>query len=176
MSPRCHKDFLYGDWKLLCGNEIVYKLRRFVNFGVPLNYYFGLRTFPVSAAQIVANGGEFGGIEERWDDPSKPAEFLGSAEEWHHVRPSFGRRERQARPSLLHSLSRGVQRIQPIIAFILAQTLWVWRHRPCNEVRAPLVFPISKRNKNSGFSHVESGNRDTPRFVLKNRDILIKSG
>ena len=45
-----------------------------------------------------------GGIEERWDDPSKPAEFLGSAEKWHHVRPSSGRREREARPSLLHSL------------------------------------------------------------------------
>ena len=43
-----------------------------------------------------------GGIEERWDDPSKPAEFLGSAEEWHHVGPCSGRREREARPSLLH--------------------------------------------------------------------------
>ena len=53
----------------------------FVDFGVPLNYYFGLRTFPVSAAQIVANGGKMGGIEERCDDPSKPPEFLGSAEE-----------------------------------------------------------------------------------------------
>ena len=101
-----------------------------------------------------------GGIEERWDDPSKPAEFLGSAEEWHHVKPSSGRREREARPSLLHSLSRGVQRIQPII------TLWVWRHGPCNKARRPFVFPFSKRNKNSGFSHVESGNRDAPRFVL----------
>ena len=59
-----------------------------------------------------------GGIEERWDDPSKPAEFLGSAEEWHHVRPSSGQREREARPSSFHSLSRGVQRIQPIITFI----------------------------------------------------------
>ena len=57
-----------------------------------------------------------------------------------------------------------------------AQTLWVWRHGPCNKVRRPFVFPISKRNKNSGFSHVESGNRDTPKFVLKNRDIPIKSG
>ena len=74
----------------------------FVDFGVPLNYNFGLRTFLVSAAQIVANGGKMGGIEERWDDPSKPAEFLGSAEEWHHVGPSSGRREREARPSLLH--------------------------------------------------------------------------
>ena len=31
-----------------------------------------------------------GGIWERWDDPSKPAEFLGSVEEWHHIRPSSG--------------------------------------------------------------------------------------
>ena len=95
------KDLRYGDWKLLRGNEIVYKLRSFVDFGVPLNYNFGLRTFPVSAAQIVANGGKMGGIEERWDDPSKPAEFLGSAEEWHHVRHSSGRREREARPTSL---------------------------------------------------------------------------
>ena len=64
---------------MLRGNEIVYKLRRFVDFGVPPNYYFGLRTFPVSAAHIVANGGKMGGIEERCDDPSKPAEFLRSA-------------------------------------------------------------------------------------------------
>ena len=105
------KDFLYGDWKLLLRNEIVYKLHNFVDFGLPLNYNFGLRTLPVSAAQILASGGKIGGIEERRDDPSKPAEFLGSAEEWHHVGPSSGRRERQAKPSLLHSLSRGVQRI-----------------------------------------------------------------
>ena len=117
-----------------------------------------------------------GRIEKRWDDPSKPAEFLGSAEEWHHVRLSSGRRKREARPSLLHSLSRGVQRIQPIISFIFSQTLWVWRHGPCNKVRRPFVFPISKQNKNSGFSHVELGNWDTPRFVLKNRDIPNKSG
>ena len=83
------KDFLYGHWKLLCGNEIVYNLRSFVDFGVPLNCNFGLPTFPVSAVQIIANGGKMGGIEERWDDPSKPAEFLGS-EEWHHIRPSSG--------------------------------------------------------------------------------------
>ena len=75
------KDFLCGDCKLLRRNEIVYKLHRIVDFGVPLNYYFGLRTFPVSAAQIDANGGKMGGIEEIWDYPSKPAEFLGSAEE-----------------------------------------------------------------------------------------------
>ena len=39
----------------------------------------------------------------------KPADFLGSAEEWHH--DSDGRGEREARPSLLQSLSRSVQRI-----------------------------------------------------------------
>ena len=65
-----------------------------------------------------------GGIEKRYEDPSKTAEFLGSAEEWHHISP--GRREREARPILLHSLSRGVQRIQPrtsiqpIIKFIFS--------------------------------------------------------
>ena len=61
-----------------------------------------------------------GEIRERWDDPSKPAEFLGSAEEWHHARPSSGRREREARPSLLHSLSCSVQRIQPNTTFIFS--------------------------------------------------------
>ena len=55
-----------------------------------------------------------GGIEERWDDPSKPVDILGSAEEWHHVGPSSGRREREARPGLLHS------QIQPIITFIFS--------------------------------------------------------
>ena len=158
------------------GNEIVYKLRRFVDFGVPLNYYFGLRTFPVSAAQIVANGGEMGGNEERWDDPSKPEEFLGSAEEWHHVRPTSGRREREARPSLLHSLSRGVQRIQPIIAFIFSPNFVGLETRAMQQNETPFCFSNFETNKNSGFSHVKSGNRDTPRFVLKNRDIPIKSG
>ena len=125
---------------MLRGNEIVYKLRRFVDFGVPLNYYFGLRTFPISAAQIVANGGKMGGIEERWDDPSKPAEFLGSAEEWHHVRPSSGRRKKEARPSLLHSLSRGVQRIQPIIEFILSPNFVGLETRAMQQSETPFCF------------------------------------
>ena len=63
----------------------MYKLRSFVDFGVPLNYNFELHTFPISASQIAANGGKMGGIEERWEGPSKAAEFLGAAEEWHHV-------------------------------------------------------------------------------------------
>ena len=52
-------------WKLLRGNENVNKLRSFVDFGVPLNYYFELRTFPTSAAQIIANGGKW--VESRKD-------------------------------------------------------------------------------------------------------------
>ena len=118
-----------------------------------------------------------GGIEERWDDPSKPAEFLGSAEEWHHVRPSSGRREREARPSLLHSLSRGVQRIQPIITFIFSTNFVGFETRAMQKSETPFCFfQFRKETKNSGFSHVESGNRDTPGFILKNRDIPIKSG
>ena len=121
--------------------------------------------------------------EEKWEESRKnrmilqnQRDSLGSAEEWHHVRPSSGRREREVRPSLLHLLSRGVQRVQPIIAFIFSPNFVGLETGPCNKVRRPFVFPIPKRNKNSGFSHVESGNRDTPRFVLKNRDIPIKSG
>ena len=81
-----------------------------------------------------------GGIEERWDDPSKPAEFLGSAEEWHHVRPSSGRREREARPSLLHSLSRGVQRIQPIITFIFSPNFVGFETRTMQQSETPFCF------------------------------------
>ena len=63
-----------------------------------------------------------GKIEERWEGPSKTAEFFRSAEEWHHV--SSGRREREA--CLLHSLSLGVKSmkprpsVQPIIKFIFS--------------------------------------------------------
>ena len=127
------------------------KLRRFVDFGVPLNYYFGLRTFPVSAAQIVANGGKMGGIEEKWDDPSKPAEFLGSAEEWHHVRPGSGRREREARPSLLHSLSRGVQRVQPIIAFIFSPNFVGLETRAIQQGETPFCFSNSETKQKLGI-------------------------
>ena len=157
------KDFLYGDWKLLRGNEIVYKLRRFVDFGVPLNYYFLLRTFPVSAAQIVANIGKK--LEESRKDGmilqnQQNSEFLRLAEEWHHVRPSSGQREREARPSLLYSLSRGVQRIQPIIAFIFSPNFVGLKTRAMQQNETPFCFSNLKLNKNSGFSHVESGYPD----------------
>ena len=105
---------------MLRRNETVYNLGSFVYFRVPQNYSFGLRTFRISAAQIVANGGKMGGIEKRWDDPSKPAEFLRSAEEWRHV--SSGQQERETRPSLLHSLSQGVQRILPRLSIQLIIT------------------------------------------------------
>ena len=41
------------------GNENVNKLRSFVDFGVPLKFNFELCNFPISAAQIVANGGKW---------------------------------------------------------------------------------------------------------------------
>ena len=37
-------------------------------------------------------------------------------------------------------------------------------------MRRLFVSPISKQNKKLGFSHVESGKRDTSILVLKNRD------
>ena len=52
-------------WKLLRGNENVNKPCSFVDFGVPLNNNFELRTFPIFAAQIVANGGKW--VESRKD-------------------------------------------------------------------------------------------------------------
>ena len=81
-----------------------------------------------------------GGVEERWDDPSKPTEFLGSAEEWHHVRPSSGRREREARPCLLHSLSRSVQRIQPIITLIFSPNFGGLETRAMQQSETPFCF------------------------------------
>ena len=145
------KDFLYGDWKLLCGNEIVYKLRSFVDFGVPPNCNFGLRTFQVSTVQIIANRGKMGGIEERWDDPSKPAEFLGSAEELHNISPSSGRREREARPSLLPSLTCGVQRIQPIITFIFSPNFEGLEPRASQQSETPFCFSNSETKQKLGI-------------------------
>ena len=93
-----------------------------------------------------------GGIEERWDDPSKPAEFLGSAEEWHHVRHSSGRQEREAKPSLLHSLSRGVQRIQPIITFIFSPNFVGFETRAMQQSETPFCFfQFQKETKSRDF-------------------------
>ena len=95
-----------------------------------------------------------GGIEERCDDPSKPAEFLGSAEEWHHVRPSSGQREREARPSLLHSLSHGVKRIQQIIAFIFSPIFVGLETRAMQQNDRPFCFSNSKTKQKLGiFTH-----------------------
>ena len=106
-----------------------------------------------------------GRIEERWDDPSKAAEFLGLAEEWHHV--SSRRREREA--SILHLLSVGVQRIKPrpsiqlIIKFIFSPHFVCLKTRAMRQSETPLCLSNfeTKQNKNPGFSHVESGNRDS---------------
>ena len=92
-----------------------------------------------------------GGIEERCDDPSKPAESLGSAEEWHHVRPSCERHKREARPSLLHSLSRGVQRIQPIITFILSPNFVGLETRAMQQKDTPFCFSNSETKQKLGI-------------------------
>ena len=95
-----------------------------------------------------------GGIEERWDDPSKPGEFLRSAEEWHHVRPSSGRWEIEARPSLLHSLSCSVQRIQPIIAFIFSPNFVALETRAMQQSETPFCFSNFKTKQKLGiFTH-----------------------
>ena len=52
-------------WNLLRGNENVNKLCSFGDFAVPLNYNFEVCTFPISAAQIIANGGKW--VESRKD-------------------------------------------------------------------------------------------------------------
>ena len=92
-----------------------------------------------------------GGIEERCDDPSKPAEFLGSAEEWHHVRPSSRRQEREARPSLLHSQSRGVQRIQLTIAFIFSPNFVGLETRAMQKNDRTFCFSNSKTKQKLGI-------------------------
>ena len=76
---------------MLCGTEIVKKLhknRSYLDFGVLLNYIiiiisdFALSHF--SRPRSLQT-------EEKWEDPPKIAEFLRSAEDWHHVRD--GRRQ-----------------------------------------------------------------------------------
>ena len=102
---------------MLLRNEIVNKLRSFVDFRVLLNYNFGLCTFLISRPM--------GGIKRRWENPLKTVEFLGSTDERHHVGPGQEERERQGQVYFTRSLS--VQRIQPrpsiqpIIKFIFSQ-------------------------------------------------------
>ena len=98
-----------------------------------------------------------GGIGERWDDPSKPAEFLGSEEEWHHVKPSSGRREREARPSLLHSLSRGVQRIQLIIVFIFSPNFVGLETWAMQQSETPFCFSNFETKQKHGIFTLEIG-------------------
>ena len=81
-------------WKLLRGNENVNKLRSFVDFGVPLNYNFKGPRFPDFRGPDRCKQRKMGRIEERWEGPSKAAEFLGSAEAWPHVSWGDGK-ERQ---------------------------------------------------------------------------------
>ena len=151
---------------MLRGNEIVNKLlknRSFLDFVVPLNYIiisdFALSRF--SRPRSLQT-------EEKWEDPSKTAEFLGSAEEWHHVRD--GRRQ-----VYLTRRVRSVQRVQPrpsIQPIIISPRFAGFE--TCDKVRRLFLFPISKQNKNLGFPHVKSGNPDTSRyFALSGRSAVV---
>ena len=62
--------------------------------------------------------------------------------------------------------------IQPIIKFIFSPRFVGLE--TCDKVRRLFLFPISKQNKNLGFSHVKSGNPDTSRyFVLSGRSAVV---
>ena len=74
-----------------------------------------------------------------------------SGEEWHHVRPSSGRRKREARPSLLHSLSRSVQRIQPIIEFIFSPNFGGLKTRAMQQSETPFCFSNFKTKQKLGI-------------------------
>ena len=54
--------------------------------------------------------------------------------------------------------------IQPIIKFIFSPRFVGLE--TCDKVRRLFLFPISKQNKNLGFSHVKSGNPDTSRYFV----------
>ena len=53
---------------------------------------------------------------------------------------------------LPHSLSRGVQRIQPIIKFIFSPRFVGLKTQAMQQSETPFYFPILKQNKNLGFS------------------------
>ena len=62
--------------------------------------------------------------------------------------------------------------IQPIIKFIFSPRFAGLE--TCDKVRRLFLFPISKQNKNLGFSHVKSGNPDTSRyFALSGRSAVM---
>ena len=62
--------------------------------------------------------------------------------------------------------------IQPITKFIFSPRFVGLE--TCDKVRRLFLFPISKQNKNLGFSHVKSGNPDTSRyFVLSGRSAVV---
>ena len=83
-----------------------------------------------------------GGIEERWDYPSKPADRRKSGIMLGLV---LGEGEREARPSLLHSLSRSVQRIQPNITFIFSPNFVGMETPAMQQSETPFCF--SKKTK-----------------------------
>ena len=64
-------------------------------------------------------------------DPRKSGIMLGLV---------LGDGKREARPSLLHSLSRGVQRIQPIVAFIFCPNFVDLETRAMQQSEMPFCF------------------------------------
>ena len=112
-----------------------------------ISEFRGLRTFPVSAAQIIANG-------EKWEESRKGGMILqiqrnssNRRKEWHHVMPSSGRREREARTCLFHMLSRGVQRIQPIITFIFSPNFVGLETQAMQQSETPFCFSNFERKQ-----------------------------
>ena len=62
--------------------------------------------------------------------------------------------------------------IQPTVKFIFSPRFVGLE--TCDKVRRLFLFPISKQNKNLGFSDVKSGNPDTSRyFVLSGRSAIV---
>ena len=151
---------------MLRGNEIVNKLlknRSFLDFVVPLNYIisdFALSRF--SRPRSLQT-------EEKWEDLQKQQNFSDRRKSG--IMLEMG----DAKST---SLSRSVQRvqprpsIQPIIKFIFSPRFVGLE--TCDKVRRLFLFPISKQNKNLGFSHMKSGNPDTSRyFVLSGRSAVV---
>ena len=101
-------------------------------------------------------------IEERWESPSEAAEFLESAEEWHHV--TAGRRKREG--SLFHSLSLGVQKIKPrlsiqlIIKFIFSPHFVGLKSRAMRQSEEPFCLSNFETEQKPGIFTMESGNRE----------------
>ena len=111
---------------------------------------------PLPSLQIIATGGEMGGIEERWDDPSKLTEFLGSAESGIMLGLVLGEgKERQGQAYFTRW--GGVQRIQPIIAFIFSPNFVGLETRASQQNETPFCFSNFQTKQKLGIFTREIG-------------------